>query len=99
VRDGTGEPDLAYDFDAIDRAARTISLQDRLWDDFFAVAGIAPMRLVYEQVVADRGLLEPVLAGFGFRLIETEVKLRKQSDDATERHLEHYLTDLYRRGF
>lgn len=99
VRDGSDEPDIAYDFEGIDRASRAICLQDRLWDGFFGIAAIAPIRLVYEQVVADPGLLAPALVSFGFSLIETEVKLRKQSDDATERHLEQYLTDLYRRGF
>ena len=76
-----------------------ISLQDRLWNDFFAIAGIAPVRLCYEDVVTDPGLLAPALDHFGFPLIETQVLLRKQSDDATERHLDRYLTDLYRRGF
>lgn len=99
VRDGSPEPDIAYDFEAIDRASRAICLQDRLWDDFFVVAGITPLRLIYEQVEADRGLLAPVLGVFGLSLVETEVKLRKQADEASERHLERYLADLYRRGF
>ena len=51
------------------------------------------------RVVTDPGLLAPALDHFGFPLIETQVLLRKQSDDATERHLDRYLTDLYRRGF
>jgi len=99
VRDGSPEPDIAYDFEGIDRASRAICLQERLWDDFFGLAAIAPIRLVYEHVVADPGLLAPVVSRFGFSLVETEVKLRKQSDDTTERHLEQYMTDLYRRGF
>ena len=99
VRDGSPEPEIAYDFEAIDRAARALCLQDRLWNDFFAMAGIAPLRLVYEQFVAAPHLLAPALRSFGYSLIETEVKLCRQSDDATERYLEQYLTDLYRRGF
>lgn len=99
VEDGTCEPDIAYDFLAIDHFCRVLALQDRLWDDFFAVAGIAPIRLCYEDVAGDPGLLAPVLAAFGFTLTETQINLQKQSDAATEQHLDRYLTDLYRRGF
>jgi LPS sulfotransferase NodH len=99
VKDQSAEPPIDYDFAAIDRAARAIALQDRLWNDFFACAAITPLRLVYEDVVADSGCLAPVLAAFGFPLVETQVTLRKQADDTSERHLDRYLTDLYRRGF
>ncbi len=98
INDASPEPQIPYDFAAIDQACRALCLHDRLWDDFFANAAIAPLRLYYEDVVADPGLLTPVLDRFDYALIETEVKLRWQSDDATRRYLDRYLADLYERG-
>ncbi len=92
------EPELAYAFKEIDTCARELALHERLWIDFFSRAMITPYTVYYEDVLAYPEILNGYLAQFGARLRSTEVELKKQGDDRSERYLEQYLTDLYDRG-
>jgi len=92
------EPDLAYNFAQIDTCARELALHERLWCDFFTIAGITPHTVFYEDMVADPTVLNPYLAAFGTRITHTRVALRQQRDARSARYRDQYLTDLYARG-
>ena len=92
------EPDLEYSFAEIDTCARELALHERLWQDFFARAEVTPYVVWYEDVLTHPGILNGYLARFGGRITTTQVSLKKQSDDRSERYLDQYLSDLYARG-
>ena len=92
------EPEIPYSFEQIDACARELAFHDRLWGDFFERAAITPYSVVYEDVLAHPDILDGYLARFGARIADTQVKLRRQADDLTDRYLDRYLGDLYARG-
>jgi LPS sulfotransferase NodH len=44
---------LEYSQEALERADRWIDAQSRIWEEIFEISGIEPLRLTYEDVVAD----------------------------------------------
>jgi len=93
------EPAIDYDFQGILAALREIELHDRLWDDFFARAGITPIRITYEEFEADpAGGIASVLAALGMPCESpvTTVNLRRQRDDLSASFRDRFLEDLYR---
>lgn len=93
------EPAIDYDFQGILAALREIELHDRLWDDFFARAGITPIRITYEEFEADpAGGIAGVLAALGMPCESpvTTVNLRRQRDDLSASFRDRFLEDLYR---
>lgn len=40
-----------YDFELINRLLRVVARQETMWQEFFAEAGLAPLVLVYEDIV------------------------------------------------
>lgn len=93
------EPMPDYDFLGIRQALHEIELDDRLWDDFFARAGIAPLRVTYETLEADvpgvlRGLLDAL--GLPAAMPSEAVPLRRQRDEHSDALRERFLGDFYR---
>jgi len=95
---GETEPTVPYDFAEIDACVRELVLHDRLWDDFFALAGIAPTTVWYEDLLTDCTPIERTMARFGLLLPETFSNLKIQSDARSERYRDRYLDDLFRRS-
>jgi LPS sulfotransferase NodH len=87
------EPAVPYDFAAIDACLRKLAWHCRMWERFFEAAGIAPTVLWYEDAVADFGLLDGYMAGFGLKLGGTRSQMRVQRDAHTDHCLERYLAD------
>ncbi len=94
------EPALEYRFEEILGALRENELHDQLWDDFFRQAGLNPLRITYEDLMADPGPhLSEALAYLGVerRLpVLTDTKLRRQSDALSDRFVDRFLADLHR---
>ncbi|NJC07837.1 Stf0 family sulfotransferase [Polymorphobacter fuscus] len=93
------EPEPEYDFLAIRNALHEIELGDRLWDDFFARAGIEPLRVTYEALVADLpGGLSELLSALGLpaEVPAERVGLRRQRDSYSKALQERFLGDFYR---
>jgi LPS sulfotransferase NodH len=95
---GEGEPQIPYDYDAIDACVRELAMHDQRWGDFFAQARIAPQTVWYEDFVADRSLLDGYMARFGLTLRETRSDMKILGDDLTRRYRDRYLDDLFRRS-
>jgi len=73
-----------------------VILHERHWRDFFARAGIVPLEIRYEDMVADHEqALRQVLDFIGVHLPPgtslPSPRLKKQADDQTERLVEQYL--------
>lgn len=98
VFDDEPEPEIEYSFREIDACLRELVLHDRLWSDFFALAGVTPLVLDYEDVLAEPEILNDFLGRFGLRLGTRPVRLKKQSDAQSEHYLDRYLSDLYELG-
>jgi LPS sulfotransferase NodH len=97
--DQTQEPELDYDFEAIRDALHEIELHDRLWEDFFACAGIVPLRVNYEAMEADpAGEMTRLLAGLGLpsEAPVLHVTLRRQRDAHSAALRERFLDDFQR---
>ena len=96
---GEAEPALDYDFAGIRAALQEIELHDRLWDDFFRRAGIAPIRVIYEDLEADPGAgTAAMLAALGTASDKpvTAVSLKRQRDGLSATLRDRFLEDLYR---
>jgi len=105
VYDGQEEPRPDYDFDEIAKALRELQLHDRMWRDFFGQAGITPLRIVYEDLMADtEGTLPGILTELKAEIPPEgpvfKVGLKRQSDGWSAALLAPLLEDLYlpRRG-
>jgi len=92
------EPPVAYDFAAIDACVRELVLQDRLWDHFFALAGVAPVTLWYEDLLHDCTPVAQIMARFGLTLANTRSQMRIQRDAHSEACIARYLDDQFRRS-
>ncbi len=93
------EPAPAYDFHAIKACLQEIEMDDRLWDDFFALANIQPVRVTYEDFEADVAAdIRRILGDLQRPLpatLETEVSLRRQRDAVSHAYRERFLDDIY----
>ncbi len=93
------EPQPPYDFDAIRACLHEIELDDRLWDDFFVMAGIAPVRIIYERFEEAPGAgLRRILAGIGRPVPDqprVAIRLRRQRDGYSEVLRERFLDDFF----
>ena len=98
VADDAAEPAIPYDFAGIDACVRELVLHDRLWDDFFGLAGIDPQTIWYEDVLADRSLIDATMAGFGLTVPETESDMKIFGDALSHRYRDRYCDDLFRRS-
>lgn len=97
--DRSAEPQPDYDFGAIRAALQEIEMHDRLWEDFFAQAGITPFRVIYEEMEADPvGGMARLLDHLGVASATpvAAVSLRKQRDAHSAALRERFLDDLYR---
>lgn len=92
------EPQIAYDFPAIDACVRELVLQDQLWGEFFALAGIVPTTVWYEDFLADRTLLDGYVGQFGLTLHDTESDMKILGDALSRRYRDRYLDELFRRS-
>lgn len=92
------EPEIPYDFAAIDLCVRDLVLQDRLWKDFFALAGIVPLTVWYEEFLADRTLLDGYMRHFGLVLHETESDMKILGDALSRHYRDRYLDEVFRRS-
>ncbi|MBW6398582.1 class I SAM-dependent methyltransferase [Roseomonas sp. HJA6] len=93
------EPELPYDFRGILESLHEIELHDRMWDDVFAMAGITPIRLIYEEVEADTtGAMAATfdMLGLPGAAAPGTLGLRRQRDDHSMRLREMFVRDLYR---
>ncbi|MGF1454073.1 MAG: Stf0 family sulfotransferase [Alphaproteobacteria bacterium] len=94
------EPALDYDFSAILTALREIELHDQLWDDFFREAEIEPFRILYEDILDQPApQMSDALAFLGIdrRLpVQTDTRLRQQSDALSDWFKDRFLADLHR---
>ncbi|GGJ02153.1 Stf0 family sulfotransferase [Neoroseomonas lacus] len=93
------EPELDYDFKAIREALHEIELHDRLWDDFFACAGIMPFHVTYEEMEADPAAsMGRLLGELGLSVAAPvlRVSLRRQRDAYSATLRERFLGDFYR---
>jgi LPS sulfotransferase NodH len=87
-----------YDFAAIDTCVREIVLHDRLWQDFFAVAEIAPSVVWYEDLLTDTSPVARFMARFGHDLVETDSDLMAMADAHSAACRDRYLDELFRRS-
>lgn len=97
--DPSPEPQPDYDFAAIRAALQEIEMHDRLWEDFFAQAGITPFRVIYEEMEADPvGGMARLLEHLGLASAAplATVALRKQRDAHSAALRDRFLDDLYR---
>lgn len=97
--DRSAEPQPDYDFAAILAALQGIEMHDRLWEDFFAQAGITPYRVIYEEMEADpAGGMARLLDHLGVASAApvATVSLRKQRDAHSAALRDRFLDDLYR---
>jgi LPS sulfotransferase NodH len=92
------EPTPPYDFAGIDACVRELVMHDGLWSHFFALAGIVPTTVWYEDLLSDCTPIERYMARFGLSLPETYSNLKIQGDAHSERCLARYLDDLFRRS-
>lgn len=100
VRDGTPEPTVTYDFEAIRDAYREIVMHDICWADFFACTGIEPYAIDYEAFLAHPAdHVEQVFDFLGMPMpdeIAVRVTLRQQRDCLTEELRDRFMQDCYR---
>lgn len=100
VFDDSAEPEIAYDFGGILDCLHELAHDDRLWGDFFALCGVVPVRVVYEEFEADVAAgLRSLLTALGLpepAVLEREVDLRRQSDALSGRLRERFLEEFYR---
>ena len=92
------EPAPRYDFAAIDACVRELVLHDRLWQDFFARAAIAPWVVWYEDLLLDAAPIARFMARFGHHLVETDSDLAVMADAHSAMCRDRYLADLFRRS-
>lgn len=87
-------PPLKFSFDAIDYLRRQLAVQEAAWDDFFASHGIEPLRIVYEDLVADaEETLQRVLLYVDAspdKVSEAYVEMTRQSDSISDEWVERY---------
>ena len=100
VRDGSTEPAIAYDFEAIRNAYREIIMHDICWADFFACAGITPYPIEYEAFLDDpAGQVAQVFEFLDMpppSEVALRVTLRQQRDGLTEELHDRFMQDCYR---
>ena len=83
--DAGGEGEPGFDFDEIDAFVRRGEFEDGRWRQFFSEHGIAPLELVYEEMIEDlAGTVGRVLTFLGLAadsLVLPPPNLRRQADD------------------
>lgn len=100
MRDGSPEPAITYDFEAIREAYRHIIMHDICWADFFACTEITPYTVDYEAFLADPA--EHVAQVFEFLdmpppgEVALRITLRQQRDGLTEELYDRFMQDCYR---
>ena len=97
----TPEPAIDYDFEAIDDCLWELSLHNRLWRDFFALSGIVPFTVNYEELLADvPATLSRLLDFLGHDVPDqvTHVPLLKQSDALSDAFRSRLMEDLFSIG-
>lgn len=87
--------ELRFDRGQIEHCLARIEAAARGWERFFAERSIAPLRIVYEEFVADRaGTVTAVLRHVGVEpppgFTVPEPTLEKQADEQSERWLRRY---------
>lgn len=100
VHDGSPEPAITYDFEAIRNAYREIIMYDDCWGDFFAYTGITPYSIDYETFLADQaGQVEQVFDFLGMPVpneVTLHLRLRQQRDHLTDELYDQFMHDCYR---
>lgn len=91
------EPEVEYDFPAIMACLRELELDDNLWSDFFAIAGMEPVVLDYEDVLADvNAALMRLLPQLGAPTHSPRAgNLKRQSDHVSDELRARLLEDLF----
>jgi trehalose 2-sulfotransferase len=86
---------LRFSFAAVDHLKLRIDEHNAAWQDFFEGCGVAPMEVVYEELVQDyRGTVLWLLEGIGVSIPEdfavVEPKMRRQADKLSEEWVRLY---------
>jgi LPS sulfotransferase NodH len=89
-----------YNFSVIDRATQEVMLNEASWDDFFEQAGIAPLTIVYEDLVEDiegtvRRVLDFLHVDAPDQLKLPPPRLQKQANSLSEMWVRRYMTEKY----
>ena len=83
--DAGGEGEPGFDFDEIDAFVRKGEVEDARWRQFFAEQDIAPLELVYEEMIEDlESAVRCVLVFLGLpadKIALAPPNLRRQADD------------------
>ncbi|MDQ6782695.1 MAG: Stf0 family sulfotransferase [Actinomycetota bacterium] len=94
---GTAEPtgERELDLGQVEQLRLILLGHEQRWHELFSAAGVAPLELVYEDVVADPPkAVAAVLGHLGVAAPEEraqpKARLRRQADDLTERTVERY---------
>ena len=83
-----------YDFDRIDSLVASSDFCHRNWRSFFNAIGVAPITLTYEELISDyAGNIRRTLDALGRNSPVAPVRLRRQSDSASEALVLRYLRD------
>jgi trehalose 2-sulfotransferase len=87
-----GEP--WFDFDGIDERVRRLREQTEAWRAWFATAGVEPLAVTYEQLVADpAAIVRAALALLGLTLpddLAVEPRTTRQADRRSEEWIRRY---------
>jgi LPS sulfotransferase NodH len=87
-----------YDFAALDHLVRELTDQDAAWRRYFADCGVAPLRVVYEELAREyEGTRDAVLAYLGLVVPPAHVfaprRLRRQADATSDAWVARYLRE------
>ena len=99
-RTGLRERQPSYDEAAISRALGDVDAHTEGWRRFFAVSGIVPVTVVYEDLAADpSGTVARVLGELGLSgAADWAVPLARQADATSQDWIERYSTTVLSRG-
>ncbi|MGH9162065.1 MAG: Stf0 family sulfotransferase [Vicinamibacteraceae bacterium] len=102
----TAPPAIEYDFRGIQTFLETILVEEHLWEDYFARAGVQPISLWYEDLVQDRAgvlldLLRQLFPLAGVKppdpaTLMVESSFRKQGNSHSDTMKRLFMQDLYR---
>lgn len=83
-----------FDYDEVDGYVKTITEHNAAWDEWFDASGVVPLRVLYEEMVADiAGATGAVLQFLGLDLPSGHVVTagtRKQADEVNDERARRY---------
>ena len=93
--DDIGSKGLRFSFPAVDHLKRRIDEHNEAWQDFFAGCGVEPLKVVYEDLVADyEGTVFRLLEGIGVDVPDgftvEAPGMKRQADEISEEWVNLY---------